>query len=167
MSEDETLMAFAQIAATFVGFAALVSVLNREKLGESTALTLYRLRVVVLASLVTIFGALTPVVLARYQLPEAMVFRASGILVLAINILAILTNLRWTRGVDHSNQRLASVVLSILAIFTVGPLLLIASGILPGYAAGFFSTFMAFALAQAAACFVLLLDTLIGREFRE
>ena len=96
-----------------------------------------------------------------------MVLRTSGILVLAINILAIITNLRWTRRVDHSSQHLTNVVLSILAMFTVGPLLLIVLGFFPGYAAGFFSTFMAFALAQAAACFVLLLDTLIGREVRE
>lgn len=31
---DDTLMAFAQIAATFVGFAALVSALNRDRLGD-------------------------------------------------------------------------------------------------------------------------------------
>ncbi len=165
MENDGTLMAFAQIAATFVGFAALVSVLNRDRLGDSTVLTLYRLRVVVLASLVLIFGAITPVVLEQYQLPDTTVWRTASVLVLLINIAAIAANLSWVRHLDHSKERFSSLVLSILAIFTVGPLLLMVFGQFPEYAPGLFFTFMVFALAQAAFSFVLLLDTLLRGEF--
>ncbi len=165
MENNGTLMAFAQIAATFVGFAALVSVLNRDRLGDSTVLTLYRLRVVVLASLVLILGAITPVVLEQFQLSDAAVWRASSVLVLLINIAASIANLSWVRHLDHSKERFANIVLSILAICTVGPLLIMVFGQLPEYASGLFFTFMVFALAQAAFSFVLLLDTLLRGEF--
>jgi hypothetical protein len=164
---DDTLMAFAQIAATFVGFAALVSALNRDRLGDTALLTVARLWLVVVASLVVMFGAITPVTLVHYQLTEPTVWRISSVVVLFANLVAFLAVNHWHSRVDFSRERFANVVFSVLALFTVAPLVLMVFGALPVYATGFFFTFMAFALAQAAFAFVLLLDALLWREFIE
>jgi hypothetical protein len=164
---DETLMAFAQIAATFVGFAALVSALNRDRLGDSALLTVARLWLVVVAGLVVMFGAITPVTLAHYQLLEPAVWRISSLVVLFVNLVAFLAVNHWHRLVDFSRERFANVVFSILAIFTVVPLALMVFDALPEDASGLFFTFMAFALGQAAFAFILLLDALLRREFME
>jgi hypothetical protein len=46
------------------------------------------------------------------------------------------------------------------------PLLLMAFGVFPAFASGVFFTFMAIALAREAFSFILVLDTLIWREFK-
>jgi hypothetical protein len=74
----------------------------------------------------------------------------------------------------HPSEFLALVVevgvaiaaLGFLAVLTVDPLILMAFGAFPAFASGLFFTFMAFALAQAAFAFVLVLDALIWREFK-
>ena len=165
MVNEDALLSFAEIAAAFAGFAALVTALRRNQLGESTPIAVSRLRVVVLASLVVVFGAMIPVVLSRYQLPEPTIWRASSFLALLVNLVAIVAVQLWNRGMDYTNQHIASsVVLSVLAVFTVGPLLLMAFGAFLALASGLFFTFMAFALAQAAFSFILVLEALISRE---
>jgi hypothetical protein len=164
VANEDALLSFAEIAAAFAGFAALVTALRRDRLGESAPLAVSRLRVVVLASLVVVFAAMIPVVLSRYQLSEPSIWRASSFLALFVNFVAVVAVQLWNRGVDYAHHTASSVVISVLAVFTLGPLLLMAFGAFPALASGLYFTFMGFALAQAAFSFILVLDALISRE---
>jgi hypothetical protein len=127
MSGDiDTLLAIAEIAGVFVGFAALVSV-------------------------VVIVGALIPVAFNRYGLSESTVWRTSSGILFVLNWIQILYVGRVTRGdrSAHSQRRgLSAAVWSLEPVYQLSLLLCIA-GVWSPLAPAFYLTALVVALAQA------------------
>ena len=74
MSEDvDTLLAIAEIAGVFVGFAALLTIVGRRTEAIDRSRVGFLLATMVLVSVVVIVAALVPVVLNRYGLSQSLV----------------------------------------------------------------------------------------------
>jgi hypothetical protein len=84
--ETDTLLTLAEIAATFAGFAALVSAIRRRSEDPETMHDILRLRVTISSSVVIVILALIPIGLANYGLSEVAVWRISGIVFLILSI---------------------------------------------------------------------------------
>jgi hypothetical protein len=79
MADDaDTLLTIAEIAATFAGFAALVSALGRRAASGRALHDLLRLRLVIATSLIVVVAALVPSALARFDLAADTVWRIAA-----------------------------------------------------------------------------------------
>ena len=72
-------MTLAEVAATFAGFAALVTLFARRRLEGGATHDLMRLRLVIGASVVVVMGALIPVAIAGFDVQEATIWRSSAL----------------------------------------------------------------------------------------
>ena len=81
LENTDTLLAMAEIAAAFAGFAALVSVIRRASDQPADAVhDLLRLRLVISSSVAGVAGALIPVGLAGYGLDVGLIWRLAAII---------------------------------------------------------------------------------------
>ena len=72
--ETDTLLTIGEIAATFAGFAALVSAIRRRSGDPETTHDILRLRVIISSSVVIVVMALIPLGLSNYRLSEVSVW---------------------------------------------------------------------------------------------
>ncbi len=87
MDDSDALLTIAEIAATFAGFAALVSVLGRRVRSGRAIHDLLRLRLVIATSLIVVVASLVPSALARFGLPMTQVWQiAAGVFLALIYI---------------------------------------------------------------------------------
>ena len=138
MTDDiDTLLAIAEIAGVFVGFAALVSVVARRSQAESRPDDTFKLVHVVIVSAQVIVAALVPVALGRYGLSESIVWRVSSSLIFVLNWFVIFFLNRKTVGYKaaHSRMRVLSVATWSLEPFYQVPLLLCIVSVWQGLAA--------------------------------
>ena len=103
LENTDTLLALAEIAAAFAGFAALVSVIRRraDELAEAVH-DLLRLRLVIAGSVAGVAAALVPVGLAGYGIDAAPNWRLSALIFLVIDYGVILSFIRAYRPVRGS-----------------------------------------------------------------
>jgi hypothetical protein len=101
MEETETLLALAEIAAAFAGFAALVSVLRRrdDRLAEVVH-DLLRLRLVISSGVAGVAAALIPVSLAGFGLDTEIAWRAAALAFLLFDNGIIVSFLRAYKPVE-------------------------------------------------------------------
>lgn len=86
LENTDTLLAMAEIAAAFAGFAALVSVIRRASDQPADAIhDLLRLRLVISSSVAGVAGALIPVGLAGYGLDVGLIWRLAAIIFLVFD----------------------------------------------------------------------------------
>ena len=82
----DTLLAMAEIAAAFAGFAALVSVIRRAADQPADAVhDLLRLRLVISSSVAGVAAALIPVGLAGYGLESGLIWRLAAAIFLVLD----------------------------------------------------------------------------------
>jgi hypothetical protein len=79
MQDADLFLELAAIAGVFVGFGALIAVRNG---GASEPEEVAPVRIVVATGVMVIIGALTPVTLGRYDLPEHVVWALSSVVVM-------------------------------------------------------------------------------------
>ena len=167
MSEDvNTLLAIAEIAGVFVGFAALLTVVGRRAESNDRSGEGLLLATVVLVSVVVIVAAMVPVVLNRYGLAQLSVWRVSSGVYFVVNWAQILYVGRRTLGyrAAHSQQPVLS-----LAVWSLEPLLQISLilcifGAWASLAPAFYLTALAVALIQVSLMLALLVVNLITAE---
>src|SRR5262245_40433266 len=163
MSHDlDTLLAIAEIAGVFVGFAALVTVIAHPRDGDDRDVEVFSLINLVLSSVVVIVGALVPVALNRYGFSATTVWRASSGLLFAMNWGQILYVSRVTRGYRsaHSQSRGVSIAVWALEPAYQLPLLLCIAGVWSSLASAFYLTALVVALVQVSLVFATLVTTL-------
>ena len=168
MTEDiDTLLAIAEIAGVFVGFAALVTILTRGQ-AEPEYDDSFRLANVILTSVMVIAAAIVPVVLNRYGFAESAVWRASSSLLFVYNWFALFLLRHVVHGFARAHSRrpvLSTTLWALEALFQI-PLLLCIVGAWQGLAAAFYLTALAVALFQMSLTFAHLTTSLILRERR-
>ena len=167
MADDlDALLAIAEIAGVFVGFAALVTVIARGSGGQFRDERVFMLAHIVILSVMVIAAALLPVVLARYDLPEPAVWRVSGGFLYAVNLLQILILNRWTMGYATAVSRkpvLSLTILSMSPFFHI-PLLLCILGVLQDLAPALFLTAIVATIFQVALLFAYFVIQMLTPE---
>ncbi len=167
MSEDvDTLLAIAEIAGVFVGFAALLTVVSRRAESTDRSGEAFLLATVVLVSVVVIVAALVPVVLNRYELSQSVVWRISSGVYFVVNWIQILYVGRMTVSYReaHSRQPFLS-----FAVWSLEPLLQLSllvciMGAWKSLAPAFYLTALAVALIQVSLMLAILVVTLLTTE---
>jgi hypothetical protein len=167
LENTDTLLALAEIAAAFAGFAALVSVIRRKRddAGEATH-DILRLRLIISSGVVGVAAALIPVGLAGYGLPGATVWRLSSLLFLILSygiILSFLQVYRPVRG-DFPPDWLAVVVATSLEVVEQGSLFVVLVGMPLGNAAALYVTALIGNICQAGFIFVRFIASAFRHE---
>ena len=119
LEQSDALLSIAEIAATFAGFAALVTLFGRRRIAGSAAHDLLRLRLVIATSVVVVVTALVPVALAGYGLDVTLAWRLAAATFLLLTYLAIgsfIASYRTVRG-SFPPDRLAVTVAAVIEIF--------------------------------------------------
>jgi hypothetical protein len=167
MSEDvDTLLAIAEIAGVFVGFAALLTFITRSAGANGRAASVFLLTNVILISVLVIVAALVPVVLNRYGLSQSIVWRVSSSALFVLAWLQILFVGRVTQGYrsGHSQRRVLSfAVWSLEPLFQI-PLLMCIVGAWKSLAPAFYLTALVVALVQVSLIFADLVTVLLKTE---
>jgi len=160
----DALLAIAEIAATFAGFAALVTLFARRRVAESGAHDLLRLRLVITTSVVVVVTALVPVALAGYGLGATLILKIAAGVFLLLTYLAITSFIRSyqvVRGL-FPPDRLAVSVAATLEVLVQAALIMILLGILPDRHGGLYISALVATLSQAAFVFLRLVESTFG-----
>ena len=167
MTEDiGTLLAIAEIAGVFVGFAALVTVVSGRAGAESRHDDAFRLVGVVIVSAQVIAAALVPIVLDRFGLSQSTTWRVSGGLIFVANWCMILFWNRVTQGFAamHLQMRTLSITAWTLEVFYQGPLLLCVVGTWQNQAPAFYLLALMVGVLQATLLMVSLVTSLVAEQ---
>ena len=165
LENTDTLLALAEIAAAFAGFAALVSVIRRSaKEHHEAAHDLLRLRLVISSSVAGVAGALIPVGLAGYGLGPEVIWRLAALIFLVFNngiIVSFVSAYKPVRG-TFPPDRLAVVVVSSLELMEQVGLVAVILGLSFGNAPALYVTALIANICQAGFIFV----RFVGSAFR-
>jgi hypothetical protein len=157
LENTDTLLALAEIAAAFAGFAALVSVIRRrtDQPGEEVH-DILRLRLIISSGVVGVAAALVPVGLAGYGLEGEIVWRLSSLIFLVLGygiIFSFVHAYQPVRG-DFPPDRLAVIVTTSIEVLEQGSLLVVLLGIPLGNPAALYVTALIGNICQAGFVFV-------------
>ena len=164
-TNNDTLLALAEIAAAFAGFAALVSVLRRRPDQPTQAVhDLLRLRLVISSSVAGVAAALFPVGLAGYGLDMEMTWRVAAVIFLIFDngiIASFIGAYRPVRG-TFPPDRLAVVVVAALEIIEQSSLVIVVLGVSTAPPSALYVTALIANICQAGFIFV----RFVGSTFR-
>ena len=161
LNHTETLMTLAEVSATFAGFAALVTLFARRRVEGGAAHDLMRLRLVIGASVVVVMGALIPVAIAGFGVPEATIWRSSALvfqILICFVIGSFLSSYRTVRG-SFPPDRLAVLVAVGLEILIQFSLITILFGGVEERHYGLYIAALIGTVGQAAFVFLRLVES--------
>ena len=161
LEQADTLLSIAEIAATFAGFAALVTLFGRRRVAGSGAHDLLRLRLVITTSVIVVVAALIPVALAGFGLDPRLDLRlsAGGYLVLHwVAIVSFINSYQPVRGL-FPPDRLAVTVAFVVEILVQAALFVIVLGLFAARHEGLYTSALIGTLAQAAFVFLRLVES--------
>lgn len=157
----DTLRTIAEIAATFAGFAALVSTLGRRLTHGGALHDLLRLRLVIAVSIVVVATALLPIPLLDFDLDARWSWRiAAGVFLLLIytTIASFISSYRPVRG-TFPPDRLAVTVAIGLGVVVQIALAAIVFDFAPARNSALYVTALVGTLGQAAFVFMRLVGS--------
>jgi hypothetical protein len=159
--DADTLLTIAEIAATFAGFAALVSALGRRATSGRALHDLLRLRLVIATSLIVVVAALVPSALARFDLPEDAVWRIAAFVFVALTAIEIVSFVMSYRTVreEFPPDLLATGVAIVLQIVAQAALLTILVDAAVAYHDALYVTALVAMLCTAAFVFMRLVES--------
>jgi hypothetical protein len=168
LENTDTLLAMAEIAAAFAGFAALVSVIRRASDQPADAVhDLLRLRLVISSSVAGVAGALIPVGLAGYGLDVGLIWRLAALIFLVLDngiIVSFIGSYKPVRG-SFPPDRLAVVLVSALEVVEQMSLIAVVLGITYGNASALYVTALIANICQAGFIFVRFVGSAFRHEF--
>ncbi len=165
MNDSDALLTIAEIAATFAGFAALVSVLGRRARSGRAVHDLLRLRLVIATSLIVVVAALVPSALARFELAIEDVWRLAALVFLALVYAEIVAFVATYRPVRESFQpdRVAVAVAGILQVLVQIALITVLTGVAPALDDALYVGALVAMLCTAAFVFMRLVESTFGQ----
>ena len=168
LENTDTLLALAEIAAAFAGFAALVSVIRRASDQVADAVhDLLRLRLVISSSVAGVAGALIPVGLAGYGLEVSLIWRLAALIFLVFDngiIVSFIGSYRPVRG-SFPPDRLAVILVTSLEAVEQMSLFAVVLGITYGNAPALYVTALIANICQAGFIFVRFVGSAFRHEF--
>ena len=170
MVDSDSLMTIAEIAATFAGFAALVSVLGRRARSGRAIHDLLRLRLVIATSLIVVVASLVPSALARFDMATERIWQvAAGVFLLLIyaEVAAFIANYKPVR--EHFEpDRVALAVTAVLQLLVQAALLTVLFAGLPRLDDALYVAALVATLCTAAFVFMRLVEStfsqIVGRD---
>lgn len=170
LDNTDTLLALAEIAAAFAGFAALVSVIRRgDNQPANAAHDLLRLRLVIGGSVAGVAAALVPVGLVGYGLDPDITWRLAALIFLIFDngILVSFSNAyRPVRGTFPPDQ-LAVVVVLLLEVIEQISLAIVIFGLWAQNAPALYVTALIANICQAGFIFVRFVGSAFGAELKD
>ena len=167
MSEPlDRLLAIAEIASVFVGFAVFVSIIASRPAMEKHDYS-FKLFHIVNLGLLVIAASFVPVVLSGYEMQESTVWRLSSSLFFVLNWVFIIFANRVAQGgyrTAHARMRIMSTAAWVLEPLCQIPLLLCIVGVWQDLAAAFYLTAIVAVFFQILVIFVDLATSLIANE---
>lgn len=165
LENTDTLLALAEIAAAFAGFAALVSVISRgsNQPAEATH-DLLRLRLLIGGSVAGVAAALVPVGLAGFGFGPSVIWRLAALLFLVFDngiLFSFVSAYRPVRGTFPPDQLAVTVVMSLEAVEQVS-LVFVLFGLSSEIAPALYVTALIANICQAGFIFV----RFVGSAFR-
>jgi hypothetical protein len=168
LENTDTLLAMAEIAAAFAGFAALVSVIRRASDQPADAVhDLLRLRLVISSSVAGVAGALIPVGLAGYGLDSGLIWRLAALLFLVLDngiIISFIGSYKPVRG-SFPPDRLAVTLVTALEVVEQVSLFAVVLGLTFGNGPALYVTALIANLCQAGFIFVRFVGSAFRHEF--
>lgn len=168
LENTDTLLAMAEIAAAFAGFAALVSVIRRASDQPADAVhDLLRLRLVISSSVTGVAGALIPVGLAGYGLDSGLVWRLAALTFLVLDngvIFSFIGSYKPVRG-SFPPDRLAVTLVTVLEVVEQVSLVAVVLGLTFGNGPALYVTALIANLCQAGFIFVRFVGSAFRHEF--
>jgi hypothetical protein len=165
LENTDTLLALAEIAAAFAGFAALVSVIRRGSTQPVEAVhDLLRLRLVIASSVAGVAAALIPVGLAGYGINPDLTWRLAAVIFLAFDngiIVSFFGAYRPVRG-SFPPDRLAVIIVSTLEVLEQVSLVAVVIGLPFANGPALYITALIANICQAGFIFV----RFVGSAFR-
>ncbi len=164
----DTLLAMAEIAAAFAGFAALVSVIRRAADQPADAVhDLLRLRLVISSSVAGVAAALIPVGLAGYGLESGLIWRLAAAIFLVLDngiIVSFIGSYKPVRG-SFPPDRLAVMLVTGLEVVEQLSLVAVVLGLGFGNAPALYVTALIANVCQAGFIFVRFVGSAFRHEF--
>ena len=164
----DTLLAMAEIAAAFAGFAALVSVIRRAADQPADAVhDLLRLRLVISSSVAGVAAALIPVGLAGYGLESGLILRLAAAIFLVLDngiIVSFIGSYKPVRG-SFPPDRLAVMLVTGLEVVEQLSLVAVVLGLGFGNAPALYVTALIANVCQAGFIFVRFVGSAFRHEF--
>lgn len=166
MPESDILLTVAEVAVAFAGFASLVSILGRGTSADDPRVLSFRMRAMLLTSLLVVGFSLIPVILDSYGARPNLAWTASSILLL----LATLVYTRWLQqaiatlgraGLTPSRLQRRIIIPTLLITLVVVSALLLANSVvaLPAI----YLTALALLLFQSGFAFTLIVFSFLPR----
>jgi hypothetical protein len=167
LENTDTLLALAEIAAAFAGFAALVSVIRRGATQPADAAhDLLRLRLVIGGSVAGVAAALVPVGLVGYGIDPSISWRiAAGLFLVFDNgiLVSFTAAYQPVRG-SFPPDRLAVAVVMCLEVVEQISLIVVLFALAPGNAPALYVTALIANICQAGFIFVRFVGSAFGHE---
>ncbi len=168
LENTDTLLAMAEIAAAFAGFAALVSVIRRASDQPADAVhDLLRLRLVISSSVAGVAGALIPVGLAGYGLDPDLIWRLAALMFLILDngiIVSFIGSYKPVRG-SFPPDKLAVVLVTVLEAVEQVSLIAVVLGLAFGNAPALYVTALIANVCQAGFIFVRFVGSAFRHEY--
>lgn len=161
LEQAGTLLSIAEIAATFAGFAALVTLFGRRRVAGSGAHDLLRLRLVITTSVVVVVTSLIPVALAGYGLDVGVTLRLAAGVYLLLDYLAIVSFIRSYQPVRglFPPDRFALSVAAVIEVLVQVALIIILLGLMGDRHDGLYISALVGTLSQAAFVYLRLVES--------
>ena len=165
MQDIDILLAIAEIAGVFVGFAALVTVVAGRSDTASQTDDSFRLLHVVITSAQVIAAALVPIVLLRYGLSQDVVWRISGAFLFVLNWMILFFINRVSQGYASALSRMRAMSITgwSLELLYQASLLLCMTGVWGDLAPAFYLTAIVVGVFQVIVIFTDLITSLLRR----
>lgn len=164
MPDESVLLNFAQISATFIGFAALATVLRPKHLGDNFDMAALRLQSVIAASMVVLLASMLPIIVSRYGASINESLRISAVLALIINWLAIFIVLKAGNTSSIARTRAESSMFLLLEIIAEALLLIVAMGFYVSLWSALYLSFLSIGIVQVIISFYALFAFLLSSE---
>ncbi len=168
LENTDTLLAMAEIAAAFAGFAALVSVIRRASDQPADAVhDLLRLRLVISSSVAGVAAALIPVGLTGYGLDSGLIWRLAALIFLVFDngiIVSFFRSYKPVRG-SFPPDRLAVILVTALEMVEQVSLVAVVLGLTFGNGPALYVTALIANICQAGFIFVRFVGSAFRHEF--
>lgn len=171
MTPESTLPVIAQIAATFAGFTALVSVVDRGQDGRWARISIWRIRSMLRVSLTLLFLCLLPAILLGLDVPSPIVWKIAVGTVLFTGGLNWFSSFKMTRQLSAKegpslNQTVRKVNIA-LGTSALALQVVALSGVLPLKLSGVYLLSMVINLMIASLVFFALIQQLDLQRLEE
>lgn len=160
------LYTLATLAITFAGFAALLLILRQLAGGSLTALDRFLARTVVAHCVWFALGALTPPLLALFDLPKSVVWKTSA-LVFGLPMLALLLSFQHRRIKATGHGAPPFILVVMVGLGSLSLVAMIAAEWFGFAAAGSYAAALLFNFGTLALSFLVALEVILRERSRE